>query len=134
MSSEQDNVQVVKQVYTAFGRGDMPAILEMLTDDVEWSVPGSPEVLPWAGQRRGREQVGQSFQALGGTLTHEAFEPQEFIAQADTVVVLGTERVRARGRVVDADWAMVFTIRDGKIARYRDYHDTAPIQAALRGA
>ncbi len=134
MSSEKDNVQVVKQVYTAFGRGDMLAILEMLTDDVEWSVPGSPEVLPWAGQRRGREQVGQFFQAVGGTLEFETFEPQQFIAQGEAVVVLGTERVRASGRVVETDWAMVFTIRDGKIARFRDYHDTAPIQAALRGA
>jgi uncharacterized protein len=134
VSSEQDNVQVVQQAYAAFGRGDIPAVLETLTDDVEWSVSGSPEVLPWAGQRRGREQVGQFFRALGGTLTHEAFEPREFIVQGDTVVVLGTERVRASGRVVDTDWAMVFTIRDGKIARYRDYHDTAPIQAALRGA
>ena len=135
MSNEQGNVQIVQRGYAAFGRGDIPAVLEMLTEDVEWVGAGSAEVLPWAGQRRGREQVGQFFQALGGTLEFETFEPQQFIAQGDTVVVLGTERVRVRpsGRIVDTDWVMVFTLRDGKIARFRDYHDTAPLLAALRG-
>ena len=135
MNDEQGNVQIVQQGYAAFGRGDVPALLEMLTDDVEWVGAGSAEALPWAGRRRGREQVGQFFQALGGTLEFESFQPRQFIAQGDAVVVLGTERVRVRsnGRVVDTDWAMVFTLRDGKIARFRDYHDTAPMQAALRG-
>lgn len=136
MSSEQANVQTVQQAYAAFGRGDIPAVLGMLSDDVEWLEPGSAEALPWGGRRRGREQVGQFFQALDSALDFEAFEPREFIAQGDVVVVLGSERarVKAGGSVVTTDWAMVFTLRDGKIARFRDYYDTAPILAALRGA
>src|SRR6266511_800663 len=96
MSSEQENVRTVQRAYEAFGRGDIPAVLAMLTDDIEWSEPGSADVLPWGGERRGREQVGQFFQALDGALEFEAFEPREFIAQGDTVVVLGSERARVK--------------------------------------
>ena len=46
--SEQTNVEVVHQAYAAFGRGDIPAVLSALTDDVEWTLQGPP-VIPWAG-------------------------------------------------------------------------------------
>ena len=72
---------------------------------------------------------------LASTVEYTTFEPREFIAQGDQVVVIGSERarVKATGRVVDTDWVMVFTIRDGKVVRFRDYYDTAPSLAALRG-
>lgn len=64
----------------------------------------------------------------------EQWEPREFIAQGDKVVVLAFERVRikATGRVVDNDFVMVFTLNNGKIVRWRAYEDTAPLIAAIR--
>jgi ketosteroid isomerase-like protein len=53
--SAQENVQVVQRAYAAFSRGDIPALLNTLTEDVEWFIPGPPQILPYAGQRRGRE-------------------------------------------------------------------------------
>ncbi len=49
------------------------------------------------------------------------------VARGDTVVVLGREqsRVKPTDRTCEVDWAMVFTLRDGLIARFREYHDTA---------
>ena len=60
----------------------------------------------------------------------------DYIAQGDKVVVLGHERqrVKATGLTVENDFAMVFTIRDGKIARFRNYEDTAAVAAAHRKA
>jgi len=51
----------------------------------------------------------------------------------DTVVVLGHERclVRAAGRVVEANWAQIFTLRDGLICEFREYSDTAAWEAEL---
>jgi ketosteroid isomerase-like protein len=52
------NVQTVKHAYAAFQRGDMNAILSLLTDDVEWDgVKGTDGVLPQAGKRRGKPAV-----------------------------------------------------------------------------
>ncbi|CAA9460095.1 MAG: hypothetical protein AVDCRST_MAG14-2279, partial [uncultured Rubrobacteraceae bacterium] len=47
------NVEVVQETYEAVGRGDIPALLDVLTDDVEWTFQG-PSVIPFAGTRRGR--------------------------------------------------------------------------------
>jgi ketosteroid isomerase-like protein len=126
--SERTNADVVQQGYEAFGRGDIPALLDLLTDDVEWTLQG-PSVIPFAGTRYGREGVAEFFSALDETLEFEQFEPREFVAQGDTVVVVvvGIERSlsKATGRTIEQEWAHVNTLKDGKIAKFRAFGDTA---------
>jgi ketosteroid isomerase-like protein len=130
---EQENLQVVHQAYEAFGRGDVPGVLALLTDDVEWSTPGPPDVIPYAGSRTGHEQVAGYFEAFGGAVEVGEFEPQRFICEEDMVVVLGhyAFRVKSTGKTVDTDWVHAFTLRDGKIARFRGYEDSAAVAAAF---
>ena len=70
---------------------------------------------------------------LGVRRDEEQFEPREFVAQGDTVVAVGHYRAKATktGKVVDADFAMVFTLRDGKVATFREFTDGAGINAAF---
>jgi ketosteroid isomerase-like protein len=133
--SDQANVGVVQQGYEALGRGDIPALLDLMADDVEWTLQGPP-VIPWAGTRRGREGVAEFFSLLGETLEFEQFEPREFVAQGDTVVVLGYERslVKPTGRTFEQEWAHVYTLRDGKIAKGRFIEDTAAQVVAFDAA
>ena len=86
--SDQTNVAVLQQGYEAFGRGDIPAVLELLTEDVEWTMQG-PSVISFAGTFRGREGIEEFFSLLDETVEFEQFEPRKFIGQGDTVVVLG---------------------------------------------
>jgi hypothetical protein len=129
--TEQENVQQVQEVYAAFARGDVPAILDQLTDDAVFYDPGAPEV-PHAGRYRGREEVGSYFARIAETMEIEEFAPTEFLAQADRVVVLGSLRARVKdtGRSYDNEWVMVWTLRDGKVAGYQIYEDTARELAA----
>ena len=130
--SERTNADVVQRGYEAFGRGDIPALLDLLTDDVEWTLQG-PSVIPFAGTRHGHEGVAEFFSVLGETLDFEQFEPREYVAQGDTVVVVGFERSlsRATGRTIEQEWAHVNTLRDGKIAEFRAFEDTGAYVAAL---
>jgi ketosteroid isomerase-like protein len=132
--SEEGNVRIVRDAYAAFLRGELGAVLTALADDVEWKVPGPREVLPFAGVYRGRRHVGEFFATLGATLEFESFQPKEFIAQGDKVVVLGSRRDRFRktGRIVESDWAAVFTVRDRHIGSYVVYEDTAALVEAAR--
>jgi ketosteroid isomerase-like protein len=76
----QTNVAVVQQAYEAFGRGDIPAVLDSLTDDVEWTMQG-PSVIPFSGTFRGREGIAEFFGLLGDTIEFEQFEPRNFVGQ-----------------------------------------------------
>jgi hypothetical protein len=123
---ERTNAEVVQETYEAVGRGNIPALLEFLTDDVEWTFQG-PSSIPFAGTRRGREGVAEFFSLVGENLEFEEFEPREFVAQGDAVVVLGLERslVKPTGRTFEQEWAHVYTLRDGKVAKFTALEDTA---------
>jgi ketosteroid isomerase-like protein len=127
------NVRIVQEGYAAFGRGDISALLNLQTDDVEWVIPGPTDRLPFAGTFQGREEVGRFLALLGQSVEHEQFEPRDFVAGGDGVVVLGAERGRARstGRSYETEWVMVFVVREGKIARMRVYQDTAALVDAF---
>ena len=50
--------EIAKQGYAAFGKRDIPALLELLADDVEWRFLGSPETgTPYGGTCKGKQQV-----------------------------------------------------------------------------
>src|SRR5688500_7849750 len=132
---EAENTAAVKQAYAAFGRADIPGVLDTLDNDVVWApVTGASPAVPMAGERRGRAAVSEFFNTLGRSLIFEVFEPRDFVAQGDKVVVLGYYRARtAAGRPFASDWVMVFTVADGKIRRFQEFTDVAALNAAFQG-
>jgi len=132
--NEQDNIELTKQGYAAFARGDIQAVLKLFADDAELLQPLSAAIFPWAGTRRGRAQLAEFLAGLAEVGEFEQFEPQEFIAQDDKVVVLIAERfqIRATDRSFNNELVHVFTIKDGKASQLRIYEDTAPFLAAMR--
>ena len=132
MSTEQ-NIQTVQNAYAAFSRGDISVTLEILSDDILWITPGNSAM---AGERRGKQDVMGFFRTLGEQWEFLSFEPREYIASGDRLVVLGRYDVRSRqtGRTAASHWAMVFTFRKGKVVHFQEYTDTSTLEAALNTA
>ena len=130
--SADENTRLAQSTYEAFGRGDMPALAEVMADDIEWVIPGDPVDDPNAGTFNGKEAVLGWFGGLAGTLDFATFEPREFIAQNDKVVslVYAEATVRKTGRTLVNHEAHVWTFRDGKVARFQIYEDTGAVAAA----
>ena len=133
--SEQENLDVVRKGYEAFGRGDVPGLLSLLDTHVSWVTPG-PADLPVAGTRRGQQAVQEFFQTLSTIVDVVRFEPKEFLAQGERVVVIGddTSRVKTTGRTIEYRWAHVFTVRNGKVVAFEEFGDVSELVAELRGA
>lgn len=131
--SEISNTKIVQNVYENFRSGDIKALLNLLSEDIEWQLP-EIENVPFGGKRRGHEEMGQFFASLVDTQEVQHFEPREFIAHEDKVVALGhyAWHVKSTGREFGGDFAHVFTIRDGKVIRFHEYMDTAAAAAAHR--
>ena len=117
---------VVKRVYEAFLRQDVPSILALVADSVDWEFVGSSP-LPYAGRRRDHKGVADFFAAVAQSDDVQAFEPREFIESGEDVAVLGWERATARetGHAFESEWAHIFTVSNGKITRWRGFFNTA---------
>jgi len=123
--------KLVESIYAAFARQDTRYILDQLADDVEWVVFG-PSSIPFAGTWYGRENVGRFFASIRSTQKAPRVAVTEIIASGKTVVatVRYSGTVTATGRRFDTSAVHVFTFRGGKVASFRDYFDTAQLEAA----
>ncbi|MES2939393.1 MAG: nuclear transport factor 2 family protein [Pseudomonadota bacterium] len=132
----QDNVGVVKHMYASFHRGDIDAVLATFSDDIDWLQSGPPDTFPFAGPFHGRNGMLDYFKGLKEALDIQEFVEVEFIGHEDRVIVFGTEKgvVKPTGGAYRYDWTHVFTMRDGKVVKYRDYYDTAAVLRAYQKA
>jgi len=132
--AERENIAVVQQAYAAFQRGDVQGILELVAEDVEWEgAKGVPQKVPFGGLRRGKAGVAEFFASVGREEEFSHFEPKEFFASGDRVVVLGSyhAKVRRTGKSFEGEWTMAFTFRGGKVVRFTEYADSYGIAAAF---
>jgi len=131
---EAQNTSVVKDAYAAFGRGDITTLLGYMADDVQWQpVIGTAKQVPFSGERKGKVSVAEFFRQVAESEDFEQFEPREFVAQGDKVVAIGHYRAltKSTGKRFESDFVMVFTLRDGKVARFQEFSDSASINAAF---
>jgi len=131
----QDPTVIVQDVYAAFGRGDVPTLLRMLSPDVAWEVAGAKGDYPTFGAWNGREGVLEFFKALAEIEDITEFTPVSLHPAGETVLVQGraTLTLKSNGRALAYDWLHVFEVRDGKVAAFREFYDTASVVAAYRG-
>jgi ketosteroid isomerase-like protein len=131
----QDQLDAIKALHgSAAGLLSRQNLFELLAEDVEWYVLGSPDILPWAGVYRGPAEVRGWFNRLSEHLQYEQFEPVEFIAQTDTVVevIRAIGRAKATGRPFQSDVVRIWNFRGHRVVHVRSYYDTANYLAAFR--
>ena len=127
-------IKTIEQIYEAFGRGDVAAILDAVTDDVDWAAETTSVAAPWYGVRHGKDAVAAFFTAFGSAMEIEEFTPASLAANDTDVLAVVRCRARSRsaGKTIAMDLHHYFRFRDGKIAYYRGTEDTAQTEAALR--
>jgi uncharacterized protein len=131
------NEQTVKDVYAAFQRGDVAAIVARVAADVDWRHDHlESRECPWNGNFSGQAKLPGFFKAVGEQLDISVFDVQAIAASGSLVAVyLRIEStLRKNGRSLKNDSVHFWTFNDtGKITRYRHFNDTAAELAAWRG-
>ena len=129
----QENVDIVRGMYEAFGRGDVPAVLVVLDPQIEWL---EAESFIYAG---GNPYIGPNavlegvFMRLATDWEGFGVAPNEILDAGDTVVTRGyySGTYKKTGRKVRAQLAHFFTFRDGKVIKFQQYTDTAQFEHAV---
>jgi uncharacterized protein len=117
-------VEVVRGGYEAMARGDVGAFLGAMAEDIEWY---EAEGMPYGGLHRGGDEIAQK--VLGPLITdipNFAATPEEYIASGDTVAVVAryTGTGKETGKELDLPVVHVWDVREGKLARFRQFADT----------
>ena len=120
------NVEIIRGIYDAFARGDIGGVLGALAPDIEWR---EAENHPYAD---GNPYVGPNailqgvFARLGAEWDGFAVVADEILGADDRVVALGRYKgtYKRTGKRLDAQVVHVWTVENGKAARFQQYTDT----------
>ena len=129
------NLEIVQAMYAAFGRGDIPHILEQIDDDVVWDEGIRPTAVPWLQPGRGKDHVMAFFGAVGQGVQFTTFQVDSLAASGDSVIAVLREAGTnlASGRPMDEDlYVHYWTFGpNGKIVRFRHIGDWARHEASM---
>ena len=131
----QENVAVIRGLYEAFGRGDVPAALGRMDQQIEWREAENfiyADGNPYVGPQAVLEGV---FMRLGAEWEGFAVTPEEWLDAGNHVVVLGTYsgKHKETGREVRAQFAHVWGVRGGRVVKFQQYTDTKQFAEAVTG-
>ena len=128
-----DNVALAQATYDAFGRGDIPAVLGVMADDVEWHEaehvlywPGGPFIGPQAVVEGVFARIPQDYEGF-------TVNVRRLVGFGDTVIMEG--RYSGRAKATDQDFdiqvAHVLDFRNGKLVRFQQYVDTLQLAQVM---
>jgi hypothetical protein len=129
----EESVNVVKGIYEAFGRGDIPVVLAALDPRVEWREAENfiyADGNPYVGPQAVLEGV---FMRLGDEWEGFAVSAEGVLDAGETVVGYGhySGTYKQTGARVRAQFAHLFTVRGGKVVKFQQYTDTAQFLKAV---
>jgi ketosteroid isomerase-like protein len=130
MMSTEKNVQLVKDFFAAMGSYNEHDLLALVAADIEWVIPGKD--WPLAGTYRGHAELAAVLKKASEEVEMAYPKPPEFVAQRDRVMVIGvaTGKIYATNKPYKDEWVFDITVREGKIAKIREYIDTQALARA----
>lgn len=129
----EQSEELVRAVYEAFGRGDVPAVLGAMAADIEWH---EADGMPYGGVYHGGEAVAQNvFGPITQDVVDFAVTAEEFIASGDAVaaVVRYTGTGRATGKELNLPVVHLWQVRNGKVEQFRQFIDTVKFREVVPG-
>ena len=135
MSQEQENVAKLQEAYRQWNDSKGASIqtwLDLMTEDVRFrSLAGGAAPMEFTLECYSKHDVGRYFEGLGADWEMIHYTPEEYIAQDNRVAVRGfcSFKNRKTGKVMETPKADFFTFKEGRIADFFEFYDTAKVFA-----
>ena len=116
----------VRELYEAYGRGDVERLAALIHDDIDWVIYGPITVFPFAGARRGRAAVLEALAEIAKSYSLASYNVEVTIVDGDRAAVMSNVafRQRATGRMLRFRVANFLRIQDGRLVEFREFADS----------
>jgi len=118
--------QIVQSMYAAYAAGNMEMLKKTLSDDILWIYHGTEEI-HHASIYKGKDGVMQFFNDVNDHIEYLDFQPKQFIAEGNVVVVLGNEKqkIKRNNEVLEQEWVQIYTVKQELITKMEEFSNTA---------
>ena len=133
MNTEK-NIKTIQQMYADFGGGNISGILDVVADNATWIQLGYPD-LPFGSNGMTKKEIPGFFKKLADSVDYTNFEPREFIAEGNKVIVIGYHegKTKPKGVQFGHEWIMVWKFNEeGKVTYSKVFTDTNELAKGFR--
>jgi ketosteroid isomerase-like protein len=134
------NITVVNKIYEAFGKGDVPTIMDYLSENVKWEQwennYAQKAGVPWLQERKGKDGALDFFKIVGEFIFKD-FRVLSVMGNDNQVAaeILLEIEIPSSGTHMREEEIHLWTFNElGKVVRFRHYADTAKHIAAAKVA
>lgn len=109
------NLDLIDRFFAAYSRRDMPALEQVMADNVTWNFPGRN---PLSGDRTGIDEVVAFFDAMGGVMGGSNIQVEALISAVNDGYVVQAQHItthREDGHNLDHEWCVLWRFENGKI-------------------
>jgi ketosteroid isomerase-like protein len=133
-AKKEQNISIVQKAFQNFQQGNIADILSESTEDIEWGSYKN-SVVPFGKTYHGKKGAGEFFATLAATTEYKTFEPREFYADKDSVLVRGYHEaiVKSTGKNFGHEFLMHFKLREGKVYSFFAFVDSRDEAEAFSG-
>lgn len=125
---------VLEAAMRAYAMGDLEAAAAYFADNAIYAIYIEKDVLPFGGTVEGRAAILETWGAIMRAFELLRFDLRNMSAQ-DEIARCQTNftfRHRTSDATIEGVLRIVAEIKDGKITRFREYHDQERIRAFMR--
>jgi len=128
----QSGIDVVQELYCVALANHEATIAQLVTPDIVWEILDG---FPHGGIYAGIPAIfGQFLPKLQADFYDWHAQPDAFVDAGDTIVALGhySGTLKTTGVHIVAPFCHIWTLKNGKIARLRQFADTAKFAQAMQ--
>jgi ketosteroid isomerase-like protein len=133
--SQAKNIAIAHAILDGIGGGKDPAEIAALFDEqLLFEIQGDDGVLPWIGRKTGRQAVADFVRDVRTLTEPLAFDVEDILASEARAAIVGAleTRIKATGRIIATQFAIVLTITGDVVTRFQMLEDSLDVSKAAR--
>ena len=127
------NTETIKAFYAAFAQGDIPFIIDGISDEFTWQDPSNPSIVPFGGSYKGKKGMMDFFHNIGANVNTTFFQVEDYVSENGTIVASGKHgfKVKQTGKDALLDWTMIWKFKNGVPVSGHSYYNNAASEKAF---
>jgi uncharacterized protein len=121
---------ILEALYASWADKDLNAVLACLSDAVVFAIHVPPEVMPFAGETRGKDALVPRLQMILDDFDFLHYRPTHIVDEGDVMhsQVRYHFRHKATGYDIEGTMRHVWVVEGDQVVRFEEFHDTPRVK------
>lgn len=131
--STEETRKIVENFYNKTALGDVAGIVDLMSDDIEWEIPGNENLAPWVGLKKGKSGVNDFYTLLNKNSKNLIFKVDELFINDQHALAVGyvSTIMLKTNKIFNSYFMAHFTVSDRHITKYLFLEDSFELSKVL---